>query len=158
MMRHLAAAPTRARRTVLIAGLAMLALAGALLVIAFQPATANRLGYALPRANGLPSQFSYQGLTYHAPDYCAGASSCDPARAKRDTETTLAEKGIWPLKQVALLPTLFGASHPILEPVNDTFFSDADTPYSSNVTPLFLYIADPAMPGAYVLYMRDGGP
>jgi hypothetical protein len=157
-MRRLAVADPRSRRALLIAGVVMMALAGALVVFAFQPATANRLGYALPRANGLPSQFSYQGMTYHAPDYCAGASSCDPARAKRDTETTLAERGIWPLKQVALLPTLFGPSHPILEPVNDAFFSDADTPYSSAITPLFLYIPDPATPGAYVYFQRDGAP
>ena len=158
MMRRVAAAPIRTRRAVLTAGLAMMALAGALVVIAFQPATANNLGYALPRANGLPGQFSFDNMTYHAPDYCAGGDGCDPARAARDTEATLRAKGIWPLKQVALLPTLFGSSHPILEPVNDPSMIGAGTPYASDVTPFILYIADPATPGAYILYTRGGGP
>jgi hypothetical protein len=157
MMRHVAASP-RARRGLLVAGLAMMALAGVIVVIAFQPATANALGYALPRANGLPSQFSYQNIIYRAPDYCAGDSSCDPARAARATEPSLRAQGLWPLKQVALLPALFSASRQILEPVNDPSMTGANTPYASDVTPLTLYIADPATPGAYILYTRGGGP
>jgi hypothetical protein len=59
----------------------MLALAGVVLAAALQPATADRFGYALARPNGLPNHFTYQNKTYSAPDYCAGGSSCDPARA-----------------------------------------------------------------------------
>jgi hypothetical protein len=56
------------------------------------------------------------------------------------------------------MPTFFGASHPILEPVNDPSMKGVGTPYASDVTPLMLYIADPDTPGAYVMYMRPGGP
>jgi hypothetical protein len=136
----------------------MLALAGLLIIVALQPATADRFGYALARPNGLPGQFTYQDMTYHAPNFCAGGASCDPARATRETQTSLQTKGLWPLKQVAMLPTLFGASHPILEPVNDPSMKGAGTPYASGVTPFTLYIADPTSPGAYVLYTRLGGP
>lgn len=136
----------------------MLALAGLLIMAALQPATADRFGYALARPNGLPSHFTYQNKTYHAPAYCAGGSNCVPARATRETQASLQAKGMWPLKQVASLPTLFGASQPILEPVNDPSMAGAGTPYASDVTPFVLYIADPTNPGAYIMFMRDGGP
>ena len=142
----------------LVVGVALLALALlALIAVTLQSATADRFGYALARPNGLPGQFTYQNMTYGAPNFCAGGSSCDPARATRETEATLQAKGLWPLKQVAMLPTLFGASHSILEQVNDPSMKGANSPYASGVTPFTLYIADPAAPGSYVLYMRGGG-
>ncbi len=156
-MRH-HGATGRPRWPLLAAGAALLTLAGLLIVAALQPAVADRFGYALARPNGLPGHFTYQNMTYHAPAFCAGGSNCDPARAARDTQASLQAKGLWPLKQVALLPTLFGSNHPILEPVNDPSMKGAGTPYASDVTPFVLYIADPASPGAYIAYVRDGGP
>jgi hypothetical protein len=103
----------------------MMALAGAILAAALQPAMADRFGYALARSNGLPGHFTYQNLTYSAPDFCAGGAGCDPTRAARMTEDALRAQGQWPLKQVASLPTLFGASHPILDPINDLSMSGA---------------------------------
>jgi hypothetical protein len=158
MMRGNGGMAGRPRWLLLVAGLAALALAGALIMAALQPTVADRFGYALARPNGLPGQFTYQYKTYHAPDFCAGGASCDPARASRETEASLQAKGLWPLKQVAMLPTLFGATHPILEPVNDPSMAGAGTPNASDVTPFLLFIPDPASPGAYVMYTRDGGP
>ncbi len=136
----------------------MLVLAGLLIMAALQPTVADRFGYALAHPNGLPGHFTYQNMTYHAPAFCAGGGSCDPAQAARETEAGLRAKGLWPLKQVALLPTLFGSNHPILEPVNDPSMKGAGTPYASDVTPFTLFIPDPTTTDAYIEYTRDGGP
>lgn len=122
--------------------------------VAMQPMTANTFGYALPGANGLPNHFTYQGISYSNPNLCAGATTCQPQVTHRYTQADLAGAGIWPLHQVATLPTLFGAAHPVLEPVNDP--SMVSGPYVSDVHPFVLFVPDGA--GAYYLYMRPGGP
>lgn len=142
----------RPRWLLLAASLIMLALAGATFAVALQPATADRFGYALARPNGLPGHFTYQDRTYVTMGYCAGDSSCDPVRARRVTERALRTQGLWPLKQVALLPTFLGANHPILEPASDPSLAGA------GVAPTSLFIADPAASGVYVVYTLSGGP
>lgn len=142
----------RPRWLLLVASLIMLALAGGAFVVALQPATADRFGYALARPNGLPGHFTYQGRTYVAAGYCAGGASCDPARASRVTESALRARGLWPLAQVALLPTFLGANHPILEPASDPSLTGA------GAAPTSLFVADPAASGVYVVYALSGGP
>jgi len=125
-------------------------------VVAMQPMAANAVGYALPGANGLPDHFTYQGVSYSNPDLCAGATTCQPQATHRWTQADLAGAGIWPLHQVATLPTLFGAAHPILEPVNDPSMLGAGGLYVGDAHPFVLFVPDGS--GAYFQYMRPGGP
>lgn len=137
-----------------LAGVAVVALLG--LALAAQPFAANAFGYALHGKDGLPDHFTYAGMRYGNPQLCAGASTCDPARAPRWTQTQLDQHDLWPLKQVTSIGTYFGASHPVYEPVNDPSMAGAGTPYASDVTPWMLFVPDGD--GAYFLYMRPGGP
>jgi hypothetical protein len=134
-----------------------LALLAGLLWGALQPAMANQFGYALPGVNGLPSHFSYAQTDYFNHDLCAGADSCQPERASRWSQQRLSDSGIWPLKQIGSVFTLFGAAHPIMEPVNDPSMAGAGTPYAgSDLTPFILFVPDGS--GSYFGYMRMGGP
>lgn len=134
-----------------------LALLAGLLWGALQPAMANHFGYALPGVNGLPSHFSYAQTDYFNHDLCAGADSCHPENASRWSQQRISDAGIWPLKQVGTVFTLFGAAHPIMEPVNDPSMAGAGTPYAgSDLTPFILFVPDGS--GSYFGYMRMGGP
>lgn len=128
------------------------------LILAAQPVTANTFGYALGREDGLPDHFSYVGTRYSNPRLCAGASTCDPTKAERWTQTQLDQHGLWPLKQVTTIGTYFGAPHPVYEPVNDPSMTGAGTPYASDLTPWMLFVPDGEADGAYFVYMRPGGP
>jgi hypothetical protein len=143
-----------------------LALAGALVVIlvalgvvtALQPTTADRFGYALPGPHGLPGHFTYQGVTYSNAGLCAGGLWCAGAQATRWSKNMFGTDGEWPLRQVATLPTLFGAGHAILEPANDPSMLGAGGPAVGDAHPFVLFIQDPSAPGWYYLYQRPGGP
>jgi hypothetical protein len=139
---------------VVLAGVALLALLA--LILAAQPFAANTLGYALRSKDGLPDHFTYVGMRYGNDRLCAGASTCDPAKAERWTQTQLDQHGLWPLKQVTTIGTYFGAPHPVYEPVNDPSMAGAGTPYASDLTPWLLFVPDGD--GAYFVYMRPGGP
>lgn len=124
---------------------------------AFQPAMANEFGYALPGMNGLPSHFSYAQTDYFNNHLCAGADLCDPEMASRWSHQRLSDSSLWPLKQVGTVFTLFGAAHPIMEPVNDPSMAGAGTPYAGpDLTPFTLFVPDGS--GSYFEYMRMGGP
>ncbi len=156
MNRMMAVSPHFTRRLVIVSALIVLAAGVALgIVVALQPATANRMGYALPGPHGLPDHFTYQGATYADPGLCAGDPSCANAQTIRWSQTMMAANRAWPLRQVATLPTLFGAGHPIYEPVNDISMIGQT---SATATPFLLFIQDPATPGWYFLYQRPGGP
>ena len=131
----------RSLRGVAIA-LAVVVLAAFLLWGATQPATANHFGYALSGPNGLPDHITYGGLRY---DNLSVAG-------KQLTQADLQAEGIWPLKQVGTIPTLFGASHAIEALANDP----AAVGMTAGYTPLDLYVATNG--GAYCLYERGGGP
>lgn len=156
----LAQSPLTPRRLALLGAL-VVALAALGVVAALQPATADRFGYALPGAHGLPGHFSYQGATYSNDGLCAGGSSCAGAQATRWSLAMMGANGFNDgslLRQVAALPTLFGASHAIYEPANDPSMLGAGGPYASDVHPFILFIQDPAAPDWYYLYQRPGGP
>ncbi|HEX8996343.1 MAG TPA: hypothetical protein VF812_09960 [Ktedonobacterales bacterium] len=152
-----------ARRLAVGVGLAALLIALGF-VMALQPATADRFGYALPGSYGLPGHFTYQGVTYSNVGLCAGGSWCASARtgqwaqATRWSQPMFGQDGEWPLRQVASLPTLFGASHAIYEPVNDPSMTGAGGPYVGDAHPFVLFIQDPGAPGWYYAYTRPGGP
>lgn len=131
-------------------------LVGLLALAAFQPGVANRFGYALRGPLALPSQFSYQGISYANPNLCAGASWCDPAAAPRWSRADLEARGLWPLKQVASIGTLMDDAHPVMEPVNDPSMIGAGGPYASDLHPFVLLVPDGS--GAYFIYTRPGEP
>lgn len=154
--------PSWRRLALLVAALLIVALG---VVAALQPATADRFGYALPGPDGLPGHFTYQGVTYANTGLCAGGAWCASARTaqwsqvNRWSRDTFGQDGEWPLRQVATLPTLFGASHAIYEPSNDPSMLGVGGPYvGSDTHPFVLFIQDPSAPGWYYLYMRPGGP
>jgi hypothetical protein len=138
--------------------LALVAIAALGVVIAQQPRTADTFGYALPGANGLPGHFTYQGITYSNPHLCVDSAACQGAEPQRWSQAQLTTTGEWPMRQVATLPTLFGAGHAIYEPVNDKSMIGAGGPYVSDLHPFTLYLEVPSAPGWYYLYMRPGGP
>lgn len=145
------------RRKVVVFALAGMALATVLAFVgAAQPFAANAFGYALSGKDGLPDHFTYLNMRYGNAQLCAGASTCDPAKAERWTQTQLDQHGLWPLKQVTSIGTYFGAPHAVYEPVNDPSMTGAGTPYASDVTPWMLFVPDGD--GAYFIYMRPGGP
>lgn len=153
------ARPTRSpRRWTLAIGLGVALLVALGVIVALQPPTADLMGYALPSARGLPGHFTYQGVTYSNAGLCAGGSACANTQATRWSRTTLTANGEWPLRQVATLPTVGGASHAIYEPVNDPSMLGANGPYVSDAHPFDLFIQDPAAPDWYYLYQRPGGP
>jgi hypothetical protein len=125
------------------------------LALAAQPLAANTFGYALDGKNSLPNQFTYLGMRYGNAQLCAGASTCDPAKAERWTQPQLDQHGLWPLKPVTTIGTYFGAPHPVYEPVNDPSMSGTNGP-AANLMPWMLFVPDGD--GAYFLYMRPGGP
>jgi hypothetical protein len=135
---------------------ALVTLVGLLALASFQPVVANHFGYALPGRQALPSQFSYQGISYSNPNLCAGASWCNPSAAVRWSRADLDAHGLWPLKQVASIATLMGQAHPLLEPANDLSMTGAGRPYASDVHPFVLLVRDGA--GGYFIYTRPGGP
>lgn len=150
--------PRRSRRVrvgLTLGGVAPLILTGAIWT-ALQPWTANHFGYALPGKDGLPDRITYEGTPYFNRDLCAGASYCHPASAQRWTKADLDQRGIWPLKQVGSVFTLFGPAHPLLEPVDDPSMAGEGTPYVSDLRPFLLFIPDDAT--AYFVYQRPGGP
>lgn len=152
---------SRVPRPVALAGALLVALALLIalgVVVALQPATADRVGYALPGARGLPGHFTYQGITYSNVGLCAGGAWCAGAKATRWSRDMFGQDGEWPLDQVATLPTLFGASHAIYEPANDPSMIGAGGPYVSDAHPFVLFIQDPGAPDWYYLYERPGGP
>lgn len=136
---------------------ALLALLAGVLWGALQPAMANEFGYALPGVNGLPSRIRYAQTDYFNHNLCAGDDACHPELASRWSQQHLSDSGLWPLKQVGTVFTLFGVAHPILEPVNDPSMAGAGTPYAgSDITPFILFVPDGS--GNYFEYMRMGGP
>lgn len=145
------------RRRAAIGAVALLAgVGGFALWAAQQPRVADHFGYALVEQDRLPGHFSYQGITYSNISLCAGADYCHPSSARRWTQADLAGDGIWPLKQVSTVATLFGNAHPVLEPANDPSMVGAGGLYASDVHPFELYV--PASDGTYFLYQRPGGP
>jgi len=125
---------------------------------ALQPAVANTLGYGIPGAHGLPGQFNYQSVWYYDLNACGYDTPCLSRARTRVSRTHLTNNRAWPLRQVATLPTLFGAGRPIYEPVNDPSMLGAGGPYVSDAHPWILYIEDPAAPGWFYVYERPGGP
>ncbi|HEY7348519.1 MAG TPA: hypothetical protein VH599_09420 [Ktedonobacterales bacterium] len=83
---------------------------------AFQPWAANHFGYALPGPDRLPNRISYNGRYYGNPNECAGDTWCQPSDKSCATKQQLVELRLWPLKQVGVIPTLFGPPHPIFAP------------------------------------------
>lgn len=145
-MRHI-------RLRMLALGLAGALLLGALLLWgASQQWAANQFGYALAGPNGLPDHITYGGLRYDNLSRCGGASSCQAGGGKRWTQAELEASNLWPLVQVATIPTLFGDSHAVYTLVNDPGRVGAGADY----TPLNLYVS--ANDGTYCLYERGGGP
>ena len=130
----------------LVFGLVGIALLGALLLwAAAQPWAANQFGYALAGPERLPDHITFEGLRYANLSRCSDASSCRPSQAD------LQAKNLWPLKQIATIPTLFGQSHPVYALAHDP----AEVG-SADYTPLDLYVL--ASGGRYFLYERGGGP
>ncbi len=84
----------------------------------FQPWAANHFGYALPGQDRLPYRITYQGRTYTNPNQCAGDTWCQPALKLCTSKEELQSLHLWPLKQVGVIPTLFGSPYPIYAPPN----------------------------------------
>lgn len=127
-MRH-----TRSGHRVLVIAsvcVALLLIAGAV-TLAFNARVASHFGYALPGANGLPSRISYAGR-----DYSAG-SACWTAEH-------LQQQGMWPLHEVAQVPTLLGQAHPVL----------SETVPQGMTTTLLVIPQD----SCYTVYSLEGGP
>lgn len=146
----------RWRWRLVVAAVGVVALAGIGAGVALQPGTANALGYALAVRNGLPNHFTYQGMPYSNVYLCAGSAACQPSHAQHWSQDDLDHAGIWPLKQVGSIFTLFGPAHPVLQPVNDPSMTGAGGPYASDVRPFVLFVPDDA--GSYFVYVRPGGP
>lgn len=151
--------PTQApRRLGLMLALGLMVALAIAAVAAMQPATADRFGYALSGPHGLPGHFSYQGVTYSDVGLCAGGSACAGAQATRWSKATMKTNGELPLREVSVLPTLFGADHAIYAPGNDPSMLGAGGPYVGDARPFILFIQDPASPDWYYVYQRPGGP
>lgn len=157
MNARMARSPLPPRRLALVGALVVIALALGV-VAALQPVTADHFGYALAGSRGLPGHFTYQGVTYSNAGLCAGGASCQSVKAERWSLEMFGATTPFPLRQVASVPTLFGAAHAIYEPVNDPSMLGAGGPYVSDAHPFLLFVQDPAAPDWYYLYQRPGGP
>jgi hypothetical protein len=103
-----------------------LLLAGAAaLWVAFRPAVANRLGYALPAQNGLPCRIHIRGRDYENDEQCGGinrsawaiwydARHHSPAGETCVTTADLRKQAELPLHEVGSIWTLLGSAHPVL--------------------------------------------
>lgn len=92
---------------------------------------ATHFGYALPGDGGLPGRISYAGRDYSYFGACW-------------SDADLQQHGVWPLHQVAQVPTLLGAAHPVLS---------ASVPHGMTTMEL-------AIPkgSCYAVYGIEGGP
>lgn len=144
-----------ARRRSLISAALVLTVLAIGVVVALQPASADRFGYALPGPHGLPGHFNYDGQRYSNNGLCAGGSWCANTKADRISLIEAAANNGSQMHQVGSVLTLFGSPHPIYEPVNDLSMQGVRT---INATPFVLYLEDASAPGWVYIYMRPGGP
>ncbi|CCF85072.1 hypothetical protein [Nitrolancea hollandica] len=129
---------TRTQRAISLGTLAVL-ISG----ICFLILMADHAGFAVPiaqapRDDGLPGRITYANRHYRSL-----GESCW-------SKDLLTSHGYWPLTQVAAIPTLFGALHPIMAPG-----SGADEP-ELPATPTVVFV--PAEAGCYLTYGLEGGP
>ena len=92
----------------LLAVLALLAGLGLCCLLAAQPTMANRFGYALPGADGLPFRVHYAGRDYENSSTCAGAGWCKANGPPSCTASAwFRDAGYWPLQRIGWLWRLF---------------------------------------------------
>ena len=124
---------TRSRRRLLFSAsacVALLLIAGCV-ALAFNARVADHFGYALPGASGLPSRISYAGRDYSSSGACW-------------TSAQVRQQGMWPLHEVAQVPTLLGQAHPVL----------SETVRQGMTTTLLVIPQD----SCYAVYSLEGGP
>jgi hypothetical protein len=83
------------------------------------PWAANRFGFALPGAGGLPYRIHYNGHDYVNPATCAREGWCNPdgqPHALCWSLQELQQHGLWPLVQVNTLSTFLSSSYPLMIP------------------------------------------
>jgi hypothetical protein len=130
--------PTRAQRAISLGTLAVLVSGiGFLLLMAGHAGFAVPISQA-PRDDGLPGRITY--VNRHSRSVGESCWSKD----------LLISHGYWPLTQVAAIPTLFGASHPIMTPHSGADESELQA------TPTVVFVSGEA--DCYLTYSLEGGP